>query len=63
MPIGSNLDVAQEMLRRIAQAQAEFNQQGGKQFLTSGDRTLDIALAKVKANPERGYYFELLTDK
>ena len=30
VPIGSNLDVAQEMLRGIAQAQAEFNQQGGK---------------------------------
>ncbi|MEL6929068.1 MAG: ABC transporter substrate-binding protein [Cyanobacteria bacterium J06600_6] len=30
VPIGSNLDVAQEMLRGVAQAQAEFNQQGGK---------------------------------
>ncbi|MFM2315250.1 MAG: hypothetical protein RLZZ04_4526 [Cyanobacteriota bacterium] len=29
VPIGSNLDVAQEMLRGIAQAQAEFNSQGG----------------------------------
>ena len=29
VPIGSNLDVAQEMLRGIAQAQTEFNQQGG----------------------------------
>lgn len=29
VPIGSNLDVAQEMLRGVAQAQAEFNQQGG----------------------------------
>ena len=30
VPIGSNLDVAQEMLRGVAQAQREFNQQGGK---------------------------------
>lgn len=30
VPIGSNLDVAQEMLRGIAQAQSEFNLQGGK---------------------------------
>ena len=30
VPIGSNLDVAQEMLRGVAQAQEEFNQQGGK---------------------------------
>ena len=30
VPIGSNLDVAQEMLRGIAQAQTEFNQQGGR---------------------------------
>lgn len=29
VPIGSNLDVAQEILRGIAQAQAEFNSQGG----------------------------------
>jgi branched-chain amino acid transport system substrate-binding protein len=31
-------------------------------FLPSGDRTLKTALVKVKANPERGYYFELLED-
>jgi branched-chain amino acid transport system substrate-binding protein len=30
VPIGSNLDVAQEMLRGVAQSQTEFNQQGGK---------------------------------
>ena len=30
VPIGSNLDVAQEMLRGVAQAQAEFNKQDGK---------------------------------
>ena len=30
VPIGSNLDVAQEMLRGIAQAQSEYNEQGGK---------------------------------
>ena len=30
------------------------------QFLPSGDRTIDTALVEVKANPERGYYFELL---
>ena len=29
VPIGSNLDVAQEMLRGIAKAQTEFNAQGG----------------------------------
>jgi branched-chain amino acid transport system substrate-binding protein len=29
VPIGSNLDVAQEMLRGIAHAQSEFNDQGG----------------------------------
>ena len=33
------------------------------QFLPSGDRAVDTALVEVKANPERGYYFELLTDK
>ncbi|MEL6911712.1 MAG: ABC transporter substrate-binding protein [Cyanobacteria bacterium J06629_2] len=32
------------------------------QFLPSGDRTIETALVKVKANPERGYYFELLPD-
>ena len=30
VPIGSNLNVAQEMLRGVAQAQVEFNQQGGR---------------------------------
>lgn len=29
VPIGSNLDVAQEMLRGVSQAQQEFNSQGG----------------------------------
>ena len=33
------------------------------QFLPSGDRTIDIALVEVKANPKQGYYFELLTDR
>jgi branched-chain amino acid transport system substrate-binding protein len=32
------------------------------EFLPSGDRQLKTALVKVKANPERGYYFELLED-
>ena len=30
------------------------------QFLPSGDRTIDTALVEVKANPQQGYYFELL---
>jgi len=33
---------------------------GQVQFLPSGDRTIDVVLVEVKANPERGYYFELL---
>lgn len=33
------------------------------QFLASGDRDMDNVLVEVKANPERGYYFELLRDK
>ena len=33
------------------------------QFFPSGDRTINIALVKVKANPKQGYYFELLADK
>ncbi|MCC0178442.1 amino acid ABC transporter substrate-binding protein [Waterburya agarophytonicola K14] len=32
------------------------------QFLPSGDRTIETALVKVKANPQQGYYFELLPD-
>ncbi|MEM8719460.1 MAG: ABC transporter substrate-binding protein [Cyanobacteria bacterium P01_G01_bin.39] len=32
------------------------------QFLPSGDRTIKTALVKVKANPQQGYYFELLSD-
>lgn len=35
---------------------------GKVQFLPSGDRTFEPALVKVKANPERGYYFELLSE-
>ena len=30
------------------------------QFLPSGDRLITTALVKVKPQPDRGYYFELL---
>ena len=30
------------------------------EFLASGDRTIKSALVEVRANPEQGYYFELL---
>jgi branched-chain amino acid transport system substrate-binding protein len=43
VPIGSNLDVAQEMLRGIAQAQSEFNHQGGN---------LQIQIINDQNNPE-----------
>ena len=43
VPIGSNLDVAQEMLRGVAQAQDEFNQQHGK---------LQIQIVNDENNPD-----------
>ena len=43
VPIGSNLDVAQEMLRGVAQAQAEFNQQ---------DRKLQIQIVNDENNTD-----------
>ena len=46
VPIGSNLDVAQEMLRGIAQAQQEFNQQGGKLQVQIIDDENDSDLAR-----------------
>ena len=36
---------------------------GTVKFLASGDRSLKTALVKVKANPERGYYFELIENQ
>ena len=48
VPIGSNLDVAREMLRGVAQAQTEFNQQGGKlQIQIIDDRNNTNLAAKV----------------
>lgn len=47
VPIGSNMNVAQEMLRGVAQAQEEINRQGG----VSGQR-LKVQIANDDNNPE-----------
>ncbi|MEM6613844.1 MAG: ABC transporter substrate-binding protein [Cyanobacteria bacterium P01_C01_bin.72] len=49
VPIGSNLDVAQEMLRGVAQAQAEFNQQGGNLLVQIVNDENDTNLARKVA--------------
>jgi len=49
----------QRQLRELAIAGAN----GTIQFFPSGDRNLAPALVTVKANPERGYYFELLSSE
>lgn len=49
VPIGSNLDVAQEMLRGVAQAQAEFNQQGGNLQVQIIDDKNDTNLSREVA--------------
>src|SRR6476469_2342113 len=47
VPIGSNLNVAQEMLRGVAQAQDEVNQQGGLR-----GKLLQVAIADDENQPE-----------
>ena len=51
VPIGSNLDVAQEMLRGIAQGQTEFNQQGGNLQIqiVNDENNTEIAKKVAKA--------------
>ena len=49
VPIGSNLDVAQEMLRGVAQAQAEYNQQNGKLQIQIVNDENDTNLARQVA--------------
>ena len=36
---------------------------GNFKFNDSGDRNFEPVLVKVKANPDRGYYFELLKNR
>ncbi|HEY9806533.1 MAG TPA: ABC transporter substrate-binding protein, partial [Candidatus Obscuribacterales bacterium] len=47
VPIGSNLNVAQEMLRGVAQAQNEINRQGGLR-----GKLLQVAIADDENQPE-----------
>ena len=47
VPIGGNLNVAQEILRGVAQAQRDINQQGGIK-----GRLLQIVIANDDNNPE-----------
>ena len=60
----TNNRTRQEIQRQLRQDDfAIAGANGTIKFLPSGDRSLKPALVKVKANPERGYYFELLSSE
>ena len=62
--LGLYVSTRQEIQRQLKQDTFTISGANGTvKFLPSGDRSLETALVTVKANPERGYYFELIENQ